>query len=59
MLWKAKQICHPVWQYLNQPVFERYQSQIWHPYRFWYSYKIKLLEKCLRKDINSESHYTQ
>jgi hypothetical protein len=59
MLWKIKQVGHPLWQYLNQPIFPTRPQSIWQFSRFWYFYKIQFLEKCLKKDISSESHYTQ
>ncbi len=58
MMWKVKQVCHPVWQYLNQPLFDPYYASVWRPQRFWYLYKIQLLETCLKKNLASKSHYT-
>jgi hypothetical protein len=59
MLGKIQQSCHPIWQYLNQPLCDPLYPSVWKPQRFLYLYRIQLLEKCLRKDITSESHYTQ
>ena len=47
---RIKQICHPVWEYFNQSVCDAQSNSIWRPQRFWYFYKIKLLEKCWQKD---------
>jgi hypothetical protein len=45
-----KQFCHAAWQYLNQPLESNYGSEsIWKPSRFWYMYKIRLLEACWYK----------
>lgn len=46
MFWKVRQIGGVFWEYLNQPVFGSEQSAIWKPSRFWYAYKIQLLEYC-------------
>ncbi|MEG3438129.1 hypothetical protein V0288_13455 [Pannus brasiliensis CCIBt3594] len=59
MFGKIKPVCHPIWQYLNQPLFDPLCPAVWKPRRFLYYYRIQLLEKCLRKDIGSQSHYTQ
>jgi hypothetical protein len=59
MLGQIKQSWHPIWQYLNQPICDPLVPSVWKPQRFFYLYKIQLLENCLKKDINSESHYTQ
>ncbi len=59
MFWKVRLMWHPCWRYLNQPVFEKGKESVWRPSRFWYFYRIQLLESCLQKDIGSESHYTQ
>jgi hypothetical protein len=59
MLWKFKQIAHPLWKYLNQPLFNTQHPATWQVSLFWYAYKVEHLENCLRKQIFSESHYTQ
>lgn len=59
MLGKVRRAWHPLWLYLNQPIFDSYAKAVWTPNRFWYFYKIHLLEVCLLKDITSKSHYTQ
>jgi hypothetical protein len=57
--WKFKHIGIAIWTYLNQPLFDRHQPMVWEMKRFWYLYKIELLENCFHKDITSETHYTQ
>ena len=58
-LWKFKHTGIAIWTYLNQPLFDPNQPMIWEMKHFWYLYKIQLLENCFRKDITSETHYTQ
>lgn len=58
MIWKMKQTWHPVWQYLNQPIFTASSQSVWNVDQFWYLYKIQLLENCWKKEIPSQTHYT-
>lgn len=55
MLWKCRQIGGAVWYYLNQPLYSEPRIAVWKPNRFWYFYKIDLLEKCWRIRSASES----
>lgn len=55
---KIQLISQAVWQYLNQPIGYTHPESVWEVQRFWYLYQIQLLETCLEKDINSETHYT-
>ncbi|MEB3309061.1 MAG: hypothetical protein VKJ02_02405 [Snowella sp.] len=55
MFWKIRQMGGVIWQYVNQPVFSPRQDAIWKPSRFWYVYKIQLLENCWQMS-GSESH---
>jgi hypothetical protein len=57
MFFKIQQICHPAWQYLNQPIGEPLNQSIWNPKQFLYLYKIQLLEKCWQKDSHSQTHF--
>lgn len=50
-----KQICHPLWQYLKQPIFDTQAQSVWNIHRFWYLYKIQLLQKCWEKECDTES----
>ena len=52
MLWKVTLICHPIWYYLNQPVFSKEALSVWHPHLFWYAYRVQLLETCWKKETN-------
>lgn len=55
---KIRQICHPLWQYLTQPVFNAQTESVWNLHRFWYLYKIQLLQNCWSKECDTESkHY--
>ena len=50
-------IWRPLWQYLNQPL--GHSQSVWKPSRFWYLYKIQLLETCWHKHSAHQRHYTQ
>jgi hypothetical protein len=41
-----RRIASPLWQYLNQSLFDASQPAILHPGRFWSAYKIQQLEQC-------------
>ncbi len=59
MYGKIQQLTNAFWQYLNQPIVGSPYPSVWQINRFWYLYKIKHLENCLRKDCGSQRHYTQ
>ncbi|MBD2181743.1 hypothetical protein [Aerosakkonema funiforme] len=44
----------PLWQYLNQPLFSSTTKLELNPRRFCYVYRVKLLERCLAKECQSE-----
>lgn len=44
----------PLWKFLKQPVFEPSYKTVLNPYRFWRSYKLELLERCLAMDCASK-----
>ncbi len=46
----------PFWQFLNQPVFRSSYTPVLSPRRFWYLYRIELLERCLEQDCESSGH---
>ena len=54
ILTKVRQIADLAFHYLNQPLGNTDQSAVWNPRRFWYLYKINLLEKCWLKEAASE-----
>ena len=39
----------PLWQYLNQPLFDN--QSVWDLKFFWYLYKVQLLRKCWDKEF--------
>jgi len=56
MNFKIRQITLPMWEYVNQPIFDRHS--VWKPNRFWYVYKINLLERCWQKESASQNHFS-
>ncbi len=54
---RIRQVTQPVWEYVNQPIFDR--QSVWKPGQFWYVYKINLLERCWQKESTSQSHFSQ
>ncbi len=56
MTQKHTKIKFPLWQYLNQPLFNPDSKLIWNPYRFASIWRIQLLEKCWQKEYNTEGH---
>ncbi|WP_181256825.1 hypothetical protein [Merismopedia glauca] len=44
----------PIWQFLNQELFNQETPLILNPYRFRYVYRINLLERCLKKECDSK-----
>lgn len=44
----------PIWQFLNQEIFDKDNPLILNPHRYWYVYRINLLEKCLKKECDSK-----
>jgi hypothetical protein len=46
----------PVWQFLTQPLFEDYYTPILNPKHFWYLHKIDFLERCLDRELESNTH---
>lgn len=60
MMYNAKKISHALWQYLNQPVTPNIeQESVWKPSRFWYLYKIRLLEACWLQESFIPFHENQ
>jgi hypothetical protein len=44
----------PVWQYLNQHLFHLAYPLILNPRRYWFHYRVELLERCLMQDCESQ-----
>lgn len=55
---KIRHLVDPVLQYLNQPVGHTDQHTVWNPNRFWYLYRINLLEKCWQKAAANKGQHT-
>ncbi|MFG6102294.1 hypothetical protein D0962_17420 [Leptolyngbyaceae cyanobacterium CCMR0082] len=45
-----------LWDYLNQPLFERDVQFVWNPRKFTISYRSQLLERCWSKDYETEKN---
>ncbi|MDX2099042.1 MAG: hypothetical protein SFW36_14795 [Leptolyngbyaceae cyanobacterium bins.59] len=43
----------PIWQFLDQPLFDPTRKPILNPQRFWRAYQIRLLERCWAQDCES------
>ncbi len=52
---RIRQIATPIVKYLNQPIASKEVNAVWNPNRFWYLYKIELLENCWQKEAASKS----
>ena len=51
---KHTKIKFPLWQYLNQPLFNRDIQLVWSPQRFAILWRIELLERCWSKKCASK-----
>jgi hypothetical protein len=40
----------PIWEFLNQPLFQADSKVILNPIRFCYLHRVRLLERCLQKE---------
>ncbi|BAQ62595.1 hypothetical protein GM3708_3001 [Geminocystis sp. NIES-3708] len=60
MIYNVRKVSRAVWEYLNQSLIPsiEYES-VWKPTRFWYLYKIRLLETCWLQDSFLPSHENQ
>lgn len=47
----------PLWQYLNQPLFDDKTELILNPCRFQHTYRVQLLESCWHQKCYSKKHY--
>jgi hypothetical protein len=53
MFFRSSPLRFPLWQFLNQPVFDRSYQLILSPRRFWRMHSIITLERCLMKEMSS------
>lgn len=44
----------PLWKYLNQPLFNDFYPLILNPRRYWYHYRVELLERCFTRSCESQ-----
>lgn len=51
-----RKVLKPVWQFLNQPLFNKQQPAVLNPRRFWHTYRIQHLEKCLSRTYRPEEY---
>jgi len=51
---KYSKVKFPLWSFLKQPLFSLKRKAILNPHRFWYLYRIELLENCLTKKCDSK-----
>ncbi|UBF24745.1 hypothetical protein K9N68_24195 [Kovacikia minuta CCNUW1] len=49
-----KKIRFPLWQFLNQSIFDPSSKAILNPHRYWLLHQIQLLERCLVKEFISK-----
>lgn len=57
MSYPIKKFTHALWQYLNQSVTPHpRQESVWKPSRFWYLYKLRLLEASWLKEPYVPKH---
>lgn len=54
MAHKYKRVRFPLWQYLNQPIFDREQQAVLNPNRFWQLYRVRHLERCMDRVYRPE-----
>lgn len=47
----------PLWQFLNQPLFDPRSPLILNPRRFWHRYQIEYLERCWFKNYRPEERF--
>lgn len=60
MLYGLRRISHALWSYVNQSITpSETQYSVWKPSRFWYLYKIKLLENCWLQQSYLPAHENQ
>lgn len=60
MIYKVRKISHAMWQYVNQSLIPKIEDEsVWKPTRFWYLYKIRLLEACWLQDSFLPCHDNQ
>jgi hypothetical protein len=51
---EAQPVKFPLWQFLNQPLFDANNKAILNPSRFWYLHRVELLERCWYLECDSK-----
>jgi len=60
MMYNIRKISHAVWEYLNQSITPSIEEEsVWKPSRFWYLYKVRLLEACWLQEPFIPLHESQ
>jgi hypothetical protein len=57
MTFKPSESIFLIWQFLNQPVFDRQCPLILNPHRFWRFYQMRHLERCWFKTFRPEERF--
>jgi hypothetical protein len=57
MISKPNKDSFPLWQFLNQPLFDAQNPVVLHPQRFWHLYKVRHLESCWSRAYRPEEHF--
>ena len=47
----------PLWQFLNQPIFNSKMPLVLNPGQFWQRYQITHLERCFGRAYRPEEHF--
>jgi hypothetical protein len=53
MLYESQNVRFPLWQFLNQPVFDPTYKTVFSPRKFIRVHTVELLERCLKMDVGS------
>jgi hypothetical protein len=54
---EENKIKFPLWQYLNQPLFNSDQPPEFNPRQFAMIYRIELLRRCFERDCDAKRQY--
>uniref|UniRef100_B8HUI2 Uncharacterized protein n=1 Tax=Cyanothece sp. (strain PCC 7425 / ATCC 29141) TaxID=395961 RepID=B8HUI2_CYAP4 len=46
----------PLWQYLNQPLFDQKVKLILNPKQFWQNYQVEHLLRCWEQESSQKGH---
>lgn len=54
---KPKKLNFPLWDYLNQPLFDAQRPIILNPQQFWRFHQVQYLERCWSRRFRPEEHF--